>query len=370
MMSKLNNLQETIEQLTKNAAISSARYSFVLQVVDYYFEISSNSEQICHQLQTYFAHLPQPSSAENCIKIIILQTEAASLNINWLDWRREAGKSGRKDMYFDFENTRLIYKYRTGMTFLQNETLKLAVGPCLENLNQIVNFINNQYMNQIQHEDWLICHASACAYQNTALSFAGYSGGGKSTIMLHLLNQQGFKFISNDRLFIKNKNNQLIARGIPKLPRVNPGTLLNNSKLKTILSDSEVKKFEQLSEDELWQLEHKYDVDVSQVYGSDKFADNQPLSALFILNWSHTLDEPTLVQSIDIAEKTHLLSAIMKSPGPFYQDKSGVFLENQNKPDAKVYTECLKDIQLFEVTGGVNFATLRNFCTQFLAEQK
>ena len=58
------------------------------------------------------------------------------------------------------------------------------------------------------------------------IGIAARAGAGKSTLALHLLSS-GLSFVSNDRLLIKAGASGPELAGIPKMPRVNPGTLLN-----------------------------------------------------------------------------------------------------------------------------------------------
>ena len=76
------------------------------------------------------------------------------------------------------------------------------------------------------------------------------------------------------------------ARGIPKLPRINPGTILNNSRLIAMLSEEETMRFNTMANDELWTLEEKYDVDVLEMYGNNSIAQQAVLKHLVILNWN------------------------------------------------------------------------------------
>ena len=76
-------------------------------------------------------------------------------------------------------------------------------------------------MNYLQQNDWLICHAAALEANNGAMAIAGFSGGGKSTFMLHLLREAGMRFISNDRLFVKPLAGQLQVRGVPGVLQIN-----------------------------------------------------------------------------------------------------------------------------------------------------
>ena len=54
-------------------------------------------------------------------------------------------------------------KRLTGMVFLMADGLNLAVGPCLANVNQVVNFVNSRYIEHLLRSGGLLCHASACA---------------------------------------------------------------------------------------------------------------------------------------------------------------------------------------------------------------
>ena len=76
-------------------------------------------------------------------------------------------------------------------------------------------------MNWLQRQGWLICHASALVYKDKGFGIAGFSGGGKSTLMLHLMANPEMSYLTNDRLFIHNTAEGVLSRGIPKLPRVN-----------------------------------------------------------------------------------------------------------------------------------------------------
>jgi HprK-related kinase B len=111
------------------------------------------------------------------------------------------------------------------------------------------------------------------------------SGVGKSTAALALL-ERGFRFLSNDRVLVKVEENSVDMVGVPKKPRVNPGTILALPCLHCLLSPPELKFYSDLPEDELWYLEHKFDVDVDSMYGPGTFVLRGRLEALYLLNWS------------------------------------------------------------------------------------
>lgn len=321
-----------------------------------------NNGALVKYLRHYFRHClaEEPNEA---IDIFIIDCKCIDLDVEWQDWKREHGKSGRKDAYYDFEDVRLIHKVRTGMLFVQSHDICAAFGPCLENKNQIVNFINNQYMNKLQQDGWLICHAAAICQKEHGLAIAGFSGGGKSTSMLKLLDQDTNLFCSNDRLFLKADGDNIRMRGIPKLPRINPGTLLHNPRLRNLLDAKKIEQYTALEPSALWELEEKHDVDISDIYGEDRIQHQGILKHYVILDWQAQSTEPCQIKVSTTKEHPQLLDAIMKSPGPFYQHHDGSFHPNQRTPSRDEYSSLLENIPLSICSGGVDFDALTQHCT-------
>ena len=114
--------------------------------------------------------------------------------------------------------------------------------------------------------------------------------------------------------------------------------------------------------DELWHLEQKYDVYIDSVFGEDRIARSASLGTVLILNWSRDASKSMQVQTIDLSRRRELLSAIMKSPGPFYQYPDGTFLQDTTPADESPYLEALDGVQVVEATGRIDFAALSTFC--------
>lgn len=320
--------------------------------------LRSNSLALLDELSIYFSHCisstKEFSTAGVGIRIAAIEQEEPLVEMNFQDWRREGGKTGRKDSYADLSDGRLLRKVRTGMVFLQNSELLLALGPCVANSNQVVNFIISQVMNRLQHSNYLICHAAAVQVNGRGLALAGFSGGGKSTLMLKLMENSDSKFISNDRLFLRYSDDGVHAVGVPKLPRVNPGTLLNNARLRDLMDEGDQSYFDHLPFSELWNIEKKYDVPIEALYGKGRILASSDLSAVIILNWRHDSDEQTMIQAVDIAARRELLAAVKKAPGPFYQDANGKFLQDDNGVDEEPYLALLRQSQVWELSGKVD----------------
>jgi HprK-related kinase B len=321
--------------------------------------IRSNSRPLLERLADYFGHLPQTPTQER-LEIIAVERPACDSGLPFIDWRREPGKQGRKDAYLDLADGRLVLKVRTGMLFLQSATQRIAAGPCLTYDNQLINFINSQLMNRLQQRDWLICHAAALVRDGSALALAGFSGNGKSTLMLRLLESPEYRYLTNDRLFLRAGESGVMAVGIPKLPRINPGTLINNPRLASLLTMERQQTLRQLPMEELWALEEKHDVDVAALYGAGRIDTStpRPLASLIILNWSRAATSPTRLQRVDLEPRRDLLPAVMKSPGPFYQDSAGQFQRDDAPLPETAYLSLFRQVTVYEVTGGIDFDRL------------
>lgn len=325
------------------------------------FHLLSNSAALLAELERYFsAYISLPAADKPVWEqtLYLYQSSALNLPLAWKDWPREAGKTGKKDSYVDVQNGRWLRKVKTGMVFFQSQNEVLAVGPCEDNPNQVVNFINNQHMNWLQQQGGLICHAAALEIAGCGVAVAAFSGGGKSTTMLQLLALPDSRFITNDRLFIYPDTTPGIGRGIAKLPRINPGTIVHNSTLHPLISQEERRRLLALSPDELWHLEQKYDVHLDELFGTGRIALETPLQDLLILNWQRDSEQDTCLTDIDINTRPELIAAVAKNPGPFYQDASGAFLTDAAIPDPSRYLAALSRLRVYEVSGRVDFTRL------------
>lgn len=332
--------------------------------------VRSNSAALIDKLAGYFGHLAAEPGAVD-IEVIAIESGPPELPrtlVDFVDWTREPGKQGRKDAYVDLPGGRLVRKVRTGMLFLQRPGSVIAAGPCMQYDNQVINFINAQYMNWLQHRRWLICHAAGLVRRSNgvALGIAGLSGGGKSTLMLHLMEQDGVDYLTNDRLFIRCSDGEdaaTVARGIPKMPRINPGTIVHNPRLAPLIPVARRRHLLALPEAELWRLEEKHDLMIESLFGCGRIAAEARLGAFLVLNWRRAAAQPQRVARIDPAERTDLLGAIMKSPGPFYQDAAGRFWRDDDRLPRQGYLQVLVGVPVYEVSGRLDFAALSRYCS-------
>ena len=321
--------------------------------------VRSNSIPLLSRLESYFSHIVLLNNSNNIdIEVLAIEQPGISLSLDFKDWQREYGKTGRKDSIYDVDGARIIFKVRTGMLFLQSQDTRIAAGPCLENDNQVINFIVNQYMTWLQQRDWQNCHAAAIVKEGQAYAIAGFSGGGKSTLMLQMLEDSATQFLTNDRLFIHAEDNHLMAAGVPKMPRINPGTIINNPRLCHLISPDEQSRLRALDPEALWDLEQKYDVDITADYGVGRIAAEAPLKSFLVLNWQRDTNESLALKKINLRERPDLLLAIMKAPGPFYQKANGTFSQDSHTFNEAAYLDALALVNVYEATGQVNFKQL------------
>jgi HprK-related kinase B len=339
-----------------------------LQLLNYRLSIRSNSARFMERMQSYFSHVLVEADAAAKAELIAIERGVVDPGVEFTDWQREPGKTGRKDAIHDLPGGRLVQKVRTGMLFLQSEHSLVAAGPCLEYDNQVINFINSQFLNWLQQDGYSLCHAAALSRNGSGLAIAGLSGGGKSTLMLNLLDDEATSYVTNDRLLVRRQEKVIHAVGIPKLPRINPGTIVNNPRLSPMLEERTRRKLLQLDKAELWNLEQKYDVDIEDLYGSGRIQHETSLQRFLVLNWQHDAAEQLRLARVDLLTRPDLLSAIMKPSGPFYVDAGGHFNDDDTVPDARAYLDALSGVDIYEASGQVDFERLGRLCLAELLE--
>ena len=269
----------------------------------------------------------------------------------------DPGKIKIKEEWLDLAPSgRLVYKRLTGMAFVFGGDINLAAGPCIANANQVINFINNRFIAWKLNQGCLLGHAAGVEYKGKGMAIAGFSGMGKSTLALHLMSL-GTTFVSNDRLMVDPKEKIPSMYGVAKLPRINPGTALNNSDLAAVLSPEDKARYKNMPIDELWEVEDKYDVFIDECFGENRFSLNAPMYFLVLLNWQRNAG-PMTTRPVDPARRQDLMPAFMKPTGLFYIPEAGIL---KDQPMGR-YIETLSRCQMIEFSGGVNFDKAADVC--------
>ena len=357
--------EEVAEILIDGKKLSSKVVS--LKINQFSINLRSNSDELLQWCQYYFSHVVELETiAEPDIEVVSIERQPVELDVNYDDWKRHDKDKSRKDAIYDIPGARILKKVRTGMIFLQSQTHLIAAGECLKNKNQIINFINAQYMTTINNHGGITCHAAGLFYNHQVLGMAGFSGGGKSTLMLHMVSRSGSCFVSNDRLFIQKNINDTQAIGIPKLPRINPGTIIHNPKLQSLISSERREELLGLPTEKLWDLEEKYDVFIDETYGEDKIQYQGEIKKFLVLNWKHDSDDDVCLKPVNLNDRRDLLVPIMKSPGPFFQFNNGDLYQYTMPLIEQSYLDAFQNISVYEVSGKVDFKSLSQLCYEQL----
>ncbi len=318
--------------------------------------VHGNEPMLLAALADYYrSYTSIEAQATVALDLYVIEQEAAGEELDWLAVPREEGKQGRKEGYIDVAGGRWIKKFKTGMAFLQRPQKLLAIGPCAANLAQIINFINNQFLNLYLRHDFTLGHASAFSVNGAVTAIAAGSGGGKSTLMLRCLENPARHFLTNDRILLKKTEQGTKAMGLAKLPRVNPGTLLHSDRLRHILPESRQQALAQMTQAELWSIEEKYDVQIEDDYGAGRVDLAGNLERLIMLDWSLSSDEPTQIEAVDLSSEPDAIEGLRKRPGPFFQGKDGAFIDLNAIRSVSHYASELSQVAVYRLKGKIDF---------------
>jgi HprK-related kinase B len=270
-----------------------------------------------------------------------------------------------------------VRKQATGMLFLfgggQRGGWNIAVGPCGANRNQLVNFLCARYMERRVAAGWALGHAAGVALPGAGagLALCGFAGMGKSTLALHLV-ARGLDFLSNDRVLLEpGAAGRAVLHGIPKHPRLNPGTALGNPELAPLLScalpEGLRRAYADRPRESLYAVEDKYDALIDHCFGQagSRFRLAAPLAGVVVLNWRHR-GGPMRAERVELSARPELLEALRKPPGVFYlpQALTGARLT----PEETLQALC--GAPALELCGGSDFSAAAAACLEFLTHQQ
>ena len=304
----------------------------LLQLEGCVIKIQSNSTELIQRLSEYYRGFIGGRTPD--LSVMAFETDEPVFGHEFIKKEPEPGKTRIKEEYFDLKDGRIVRKLLTGMHFVFGRGINIAVGKCVDNYNQVVNFINNRYIESMLKSGCMLFHSAGVVLKSKGLAIAGFAGKGKSTLALNLVGR-GMKFLSNDRVMVKSHDGGVTMYGIPKLPRINPGTVLASPMLKSVIPEKERAEFESIHPDKLWELEHKYDVDIAATFGLERRLD--------------------------------LVRAYMKSPGLFFEMSGDI-----TPPDfsERAFVNVMKNVRVYEITGSVNFDEAADQCIGLLENDK
>lgn len=356
---KLNGTTRSELAAEIKAAIP-ANQKLLLDLGGCIIQANSSTKELHDDLADYFKEFIATSGTPDIV-ISAHEGPTAEFDFEFTVKQPDPGKTKIKEEWFDLPDGRIVRKRLTGMHFIFGQGENVAIGPCLENSNQVINFINNRFIEWKLNMGGFLGHAAGVIHNGRGISLAGFSGAGKSTLALHLMSK-GTTFISNDRVMAEVNGSGITMFGVAKQPRINPGTALNNPDLAKIVEPELRDKFLSMPIEELWQLEHKYDALIDECYGPGKFKLKSSMDALVILNWKRGTGDMH-VAKVDPHERKDLLPAFMKGTGLFYLPSNP---ERQEDPGIDAYADMLAKTDLIEISGAVDFDKASDICLKYM----
>ncbi len=321
--------------------------------------VRTNSEDLATRLRAYYSPWVRNEVDDGSYLLYAFEGKASVDEKRLQDVPRRPGKL-TKEASYQTEGGKVILKKRTGVVIYQRNTERYIVGNLLEHLNQVVNQINDIFVERYLQDGYLLIHGSAVVNENgLGVVFSCESGLGKSTMAVTLL-EYGLRFMSNDRVLVKASGDHFELVGLPKKPRINPGTILSVPSLHHILSSDEHVFYSSLSRDELWHIEHKFDVEVNDLFGSDTFVLQGKLDSVFLLNW-HRNGSGLSMASIPLEQRSQMLR-----PHVLNLDIHRRYSRNVTVMETEFDRLCT-GVPFHNVTGGVEIAGLGQIITSRLA---
>ncbi len=339
---------------------------------DFIVSVESNEPALLEFLARYygeFRHAPAAVSPPT-VRVVALQSHTPPIESMFFSTPFTVSPTtsprGPKESWLDVEGGRLVRKLRTGMVYLFGGADNVVIGDCLKNDSQVINFINNRLIQARLDQGDMLGHAAAVTHAGRTIMIAGFPGMGKSTLALKIMARADVSFVSNDRvMFQHDAAGTLRAYGLPKHPRVNPGTILHNERLQWLFSDADRARFGAMDSGELWDLELKYDGMIDRSFGPRRFQLEAPLTAVVLLNWRRDAPGSVDITEIDPAARRELLPALMKSPGIFYQPPGGGRATVASEDE---YIAGLAGARVYEFAGAVDFDAAAEVCAGYLLE--
>jgi len=210
-------------------------------------------------------------------------------------------------------------------------------------------------------DESVLLHAAGVSRDHRGLVLAGASGTGKSTLALKLA-AAGFDFLSSDRLILDPARRGPVLTGVPKHPRVNPGTLMNVDCLASLLSERRRSELQTVSAEALWNLEEKHDVNIARQFGPGRHVLRARLAGTLVLNWRRQ-GTPANLRRVDIASRPDLWEIILKTPGVF---ASGPARWTPSPAECRACVSALGCAPVCEISGGVDFDVAQDACQAFM----
>lgn len=368
-----------------------APFGLTLRLEECRVRLRSNSAAVADDLRGYFGSFVEAEGFGLAdLEFLLLEAPAQEPPVPLEVKPAAPGKRPDKERFVDLPGAngggRLVRKQATGMLFAFGQgpdgAANIAIGPCAANRNQLVNFLCARYMERRLAVGWVLGHAAGVARPvaegGKGLALCGFAGMGKSTLALHLV-ARGLDFVSNDRVLVEpaSQGHGPVLHGIPKHPRLNPGTVLGNPALAQLLAgclpEAARSACAGLSPEALRAVEDKFDAPIDLCFrsgaassasgqGPTRFRLAAPLSGVVVLNWTHGGGALSF-RRVDLCQRLDLLEALRKPPGVFYLPGA---MAAGARLTPEQCLEALEGVPVLEFSGGADFEAAAHACEEFL----
>ena len=313
-------------------------HTLALQIGGVPIAVDADAPRVAARVRDYFAPYLTAAVPHGAAAVHLVMGEPVYDAERLRDVPRRLREQGVKEAFYDAGGVRIVVKRRTGVTMYVAGPDHYVAGDLIRNFNQVVNLVMTVYAKAMLRAGYVMLHASAILGAGGGVAFASASGLGKSTIALALVERHQH-LVTNDRLFVRLMPDGGAAAadaavrpapdgavrpapdgvemvGVPKKPRVNPGTLLKIPSLAPLVTDEERAQYGTMPPEELWAVEQKHDVDVDALYGPGTTRLSGPLRAIFLLRWS-PLDRGWNVRTLPVEERGPALEPLLKTAGVY-----------------------------------------------------
>jgi HprK-related kinase B len=292
--------------------------ALALQIGDVPIAVHSDSPRVAAKVRDYFSPYLVAEVPAGAAAVHLVMGEPVYDAARLKDVPRRMREQGVKEAFYDSGGVRIVVKRRTGVTMYVTGPEHYVAGDLIRNFNQVVNLVMTVYAKAMLRAGYVMLHSSAILGAGGGVAFASASGFGKSTIALALVERHQH-LVTNDRLFVRpaaGEKGAVEMVGVPKKPRVNPGTLLRIRSLSPLVTDEERAQYGSMPPAELWAVEQKHDVDVDALYGPGTMRLAGRLRAIFLLRWS-PLDRGWNVKTLPVDERSGALEPLIKTAGVY-----------------------------------------------------
>ncbi|WP_053062113.1 HprK-related kinase B [Desulfovibrio sp. TomC] len=344
-------------RLTTCAAIVAASrmalpYTLDLLLAGVRLAVGTNSPALAEALARHYAEFPG-DGGEPDVAVWAIDGDSPRFDLPFALY----GESGAKEEYVDLPDGRVVRKRRTGLWLVFGPAGNYVLGPCAEQPQQVVNAINARLADFELCRGARLLHAAGVATASAGLAISGFAGAGKSTLALEIM-RHGADFLTNDRVLVNADASGLYLTGIARAPRVNPGTILANDRLESLLPEDERAAYAGLPKRELWGLERKYDVPIAACFGPGRVRLRARLTALVVLAWKPG-GGALEAQWTTLVQRSELLPALVKDLGV-------LFGHGPLPADVDGYLTLLGQCPVLAVSGGVDFPRAAALCLDVL----